>query len=94
MPDDFATALARKARELTEGMWQRVARYPDIADFRAAFLPIIGLYLAADAKDAIPRASTAMCQEPGCEQRAIFIKLGKALCFQHRDNYGTPARSE
>lgn len=44
---DFATALAEKAKELTKGMRERVQRDPDIADYRAAFSPILAEFITA-----------------------------------------------
>lgn len=42
--EELLTALARKARELNEGMQERVKRPPDIADFRCAFEPILKVW--------------------------------------------------
>ena len=39
--DRLAEMLALKAKELVHGMHVRVQRDPDIADFKAAFKPII-----------------------------------------------------
>lgn len=41
LPSELATDLARKARELLEGMRVRVNRDPDIADYAVAFQKII-----------------------------------------------------
>lgn len=38
---ELAKALGRKAKELTEGMRSRVHRDPDVADFAAAFAPLL-----------------------------------------------------
>lgn len=89
---DFAHALAMKAKELTRGMQQRAKRDPDVADYRAAFLPIIAEYLSRDAKSPAPgRGSSTLCGEKvagqDCGKRAIFIKFGHPLCFDHKDRY-------
>jgi hypothetical protein len=42
--DIVCLELARKAKELVEGMQTRVGRNPDIADFVAAFTPTIKNY--------------------------------------------------
>lgn len=88
---DFATALAKKARELTEGMQNRVKRNPDIADYRTAFLPIITEFLSPDAKDHDPHSrNITVCEYKGCGKRAIFIRFGTPLCFEHRNvSYAT-----
>jgi hypothetical protein len=86
---DLSTALARTARELTGQMLSRVKREPDVADYRAAFLPVLAMYLAPDAKTPDPRnagnAAVTNCQQPGCSKPALFISFGRALCFEHRN---------
>jgi len=80
---DLATGLAEKAKELSYGMWQRVQRLPDVADFRAAFVPIVEGFLAKDATDHRISASFEKCKY--CNERAVFIKYGEPLCFAHKD---------
>lgn len=41
MSPDLATTLGRKAKELVEGMKKRAGREPDVADYAAAFRPIL-----------------------------------------------------
>jgi len=87
---DLPSALARKAKELTEGMLLRVGRTPDFADYLAGFLPVLGLYLSKDATDVTPRGSRERCQEQGCDNLAGFIRFGRALCFAHKDKVSGP----
>lgn len=44
----LARALGLKAKELVEGMRERVQRDPDVADFAAGFEPIIKAHREAD----------------------------------------------
>ena len=93
---DLTTQLARKARELTDGMMRRVNRQPDVADYRAAFVPILESFFAKDATDHRISASHEQCEHAGCSERAMFIKYGKALCYEHRNEHkdATPADRE
>ena len=42
---EFIRLLARKARDLSEGMRDRVKRDPDLADYEAGFTPILDSFL-------------------------------------------------
>lgn len=92
MADDALTALARKARELTEGMRKRTGRDPDVADYRAAFLPILLGCFAPDAL-AKPASANVTCQHPNCGKPAVFVRFGRALCFEHRNEVHDGAAS-
>jgi hypothetical protein len=39
--EERARELGRKAKELVEGMNKRVNRLPDVADYAAAFMPLL-----------------------------------------------------
>lgn len=93
---DLATALATKAKELTRGMRDRVKRDPDVADYRAAFLPILAEFLSPDAKTPDPRkGASVICEVKDCGKRAIFIRFGSPLCFQHMERHsGTTEKAD
>lgn len=75
-------ALARKAKELAEGMWLRVKRTPDVADYKAAFDAILAEELMPDWRSSTPGASTLKCEF--CNAQASFIIKRCAVCYEHR----------
>lgn len=78
----LSLTLALKAKELAEGMWIRVKRAPDVADYKAAFDAILAEELMLDWRSSTPGASTIKCEF--CNSLASFIIKRCAVCYAHR----------